>query len=927
MANATRALAGKTRVLSAAVGVSLLLVSGLLPPSSLAGWPSLLENPRAAASALSPTACDARRGPLSPALAPTEAGGGTCGAAVNSAGGSWTPGAWGMDSAPWSPNRTLAWSTVPAPPFGAGEGAGLAADSVGGDAILFGGQTGSALSSRTQQYNESNGTWSVLPPSASPSARSYFAFAADSPARLAVLFGGVVNASSLRVDNATWTYQFATGTWTNVSKAVAPAPREDAAFTIDPAAGFGLLYGGWNQDYSPTSSITYSDLWRFNLSTEEWSPVAVTGSAAPPPLQGATFTWDPAVDRFDLFGGCYPCSSEIWQFNPVANEWNALPTPSGTVPTPREDGSWTWDPSASVDVLFGGTDGLVRFNDTFEYFPLANRWVEETPPVAPSPRFAPASAWLNVSGNQTLVLSGGNTSPPLSPDFWRLAPTSNLTFLAINESSLLPLAAANISVDGAPGQLTDAHGYLNLTQLVASETSVNVTRLGYHANASTFWLPPASSTSMEYRLSPVPPARLEIRVIDPVGLPIGNVSVNVTVDGEAAPGSPTGTDPAGYANFTDVPSEIPVPSAVVRASAPENYTSSASISIPPGSADAAALTLVPYPRIDLHVMGLLANLSLVPVHRATVTEDGLNLGSTLSTGWLNATSLLPGEVGLVVDAEGFDPATQSVDLPTEGNITVSITLTGEPFGLLQVTVREAATGDPIAGAAVRATSVSSLSSVDTSRVAFTNVSGLTLLTVPQGGYQVSASAYGYVATNTSTPVEVLSGGTVNVTLYLILLPGATVDVLVHAADTGAPLASARVAIGRTSPGFTDGNGWANFTNVHFGNVFVNVSHPGYFNNSTEVDLAPFEVVPELLVNLTPGISQPGNTTGPGPFGGFPPSLGSLWPYLVAFAVMLLGAAAYLFYLRTPRPDGRRPATPQTAGPPAPSGERPAQRPP
>jgi len=381
-------------------------------------------------------------------------------------------------STAWSPSHALDWAAAQAPPNGGMEGAGLASDSPNGTAVLFGGQSLGVLDSSTQVYNETTNSWTFLHPSSSPAPRSYFAFGADPSTRVAVLFGGIVNASSLQVDNSTWVYQFENETWVNVSASVAPEPREDSAFAIDPTAGYGLLYGGWNQDYSPTSSITYSDLWRFTLSTDSWSRVLpAPASPLPPPLHGARFTWDPVANEFDLFGGCYPCSNVVWQFSPVTGVWSEVSAPSGTLPGARADSSWNWDPVNQADVLFGGTSSAVSFGDTFEFLPTGDHWTEIEPTVAPSARFASASAWLNVTGNETLLLSGGNTSLPV-PDLWRLAPTSNLSIRVVDFDNDSPISGANVSVDGLPPLPTNQIGYLNLTQLNATETFLNVTKLG-----------------------------------------------------------------------------------------------------------------------------------------------------------------------------------------------------------------------------------------------------------------------------------------------------------------------------------------------------------------------------------------------------------------------------------------------------------------
>lgn len=798
--------------------------------------------------------------------------------------------------------RALAWGLMPAPPTGSGAGGGMAPDPIGQDAVLFGGETGGVLSRATQVYNESTNSWSVLTPSSAPSARSDFAFGANESGRVAVLFGGLVNATTLRVDNSTWLYHFPTRSWVNVSASVAPPPREDAAFAVDPVAGFALLYGGWNQNYTPTSTETFSDLWKFSFASDSWTQLHPSGTT-PPPLQGAMFSWDPLTGLFLLYGGCYPCSSSVWAYNPVSGTWSLLPAAGGAVPAPRADGAWSWDPVDDAAVLFGGTNGATTFNDTFEYLPSNNSWVEQAVSFAPSPRSNVAAAWLNVPGNETLLLSGGREPSPLGPDLWRLAPTANLSLLVRNSSSGLPLPSARIVLDGSFGGSTDAAGYLNLTQVNAIETVVNVSLLGYADAELTFWIAPASSTAEEFDLEPVAPANVSVRVVmNGTGLPVDGARVNLTVEGQLISGPSETTDPRGYLNYSYVPSARPAPNATVVASSPLNYTASTSFPLFPGSDLRLVVNLTRYPWLELEVTGLLANQTLAPVQYASVSEDGTFLDLTGTNGWLNITSRDPGgNVTIGITAEGFAPFASHVTLPRSGNFSALYQLQGFTFGRIEVTVLDQKSGATIVGATVRGTSVPLLSSVAVTVVAVSRIIGPATLFVPPGYYSVNVSAYGYYPFNTSSPLAVGSNAVVPLSVNLTLLPGADINVLVRAAGGGPPLPSARVVMGSLPASLTNSAGWSNFTNVHFGPTVLSVSDPGYANNSTTLLLDPEERIPEYLVNLTPlpvGTSGPGN--GSGPFGGYLPSGATVWPYVLVLVLTVVGALVYLLLLRVAR---------------------------
>ncbi len=815
----------------------------------------------------------------------------------------------GASSSPGSnPALTLAWAAGPPPSTAAGSGAGMAADPAGDQAVLFGGEQNGVLSNATQVYNESTDTWKSLGAGAAPSPRASFAIGADTSARVAVVFGGVVNATTGRVDNQTWIYHFATATWTNVTSSVAPAARENAALAVNTTGGYALLFGGTNPEYTPTSSLTYRDLWEFNFTTDLWSPLAPAGPR-PPALQGAMLTRDTATGEFLLYGGCYPCSSNVWEFRP-ATGWSEAPTANGTVPSPRASGAWSWDPVDQVAVLFGGTNGSGLFNSTFEYLPVTNSWVEQTPTRSPSIRSDAAAAWLDVPGNETLLLSGGAGAAPIGPDLWRLAPTASLSVLVENASSGLPITGARVLLGGSSVGSTDPAGYLNLTQVNPTETILNISHLGYADAQRAFWLAPASSTSEAFQLVPVPPARVSVQVVENgTQVPIPGASVSLTVDGFPMPaGTPGGS---GFVNFTDVPSARPAPNATVTASAPLNYSGATTFFLEPNSTVQIQLGLVPYPVLKLGVIGVLAVATVVPVRNANITENGVSLGRTDGAGWLNRTSLVPGgNVTLAVTAEGFSSLTAAFSLPSTGVFTTTFHLTGLPYGTLFVTVHDAATGEGLLGADVNISSTG-LGTVVFNSIAPTRyvgqVPGVVSEQVPTGSYWVNATLFGYHPAFALAPVFVGSGRLVSISVNMTLLPGANVSVLVRADHGGPPIPGARVSAQGLLVQATTTEGWANFTNVHFGPTIFEVSCPGYANNSTLLTLNPMENV-STLVNLTSlspgGRGSPGN--GSLLFGNDLPTGVEIWPYALVVVFTVVGALVYLLFLRVaPRADESR----------------------
>ena len=789
--------------------------------------------------------------------------------------------------------QDLAWGQLGGPNSTAFAGAGFAPDPLGEQAVLFGGVNGSSLSDSTEVYNESTNAWTLLTPSPRPSARADFAFASNVSGRFAVLFGGVVNETDLRPDNSTWVYSFSLRTWMNVSSGTAPPAREDAAFAIDPLSGAAFLFGGWNRDFGPTSTVTYNDLWKFDPTSHVWMPLESQGNV-PPPLEGATFSWDPLIGTLLLYGGCYPCSSTIWSLDPTTATWTELAPAAGVVPAPRASGAWSWDPVQGSDVLFGGTDGQGSYNDTYEYLPATNTWVREAPLYAPSARSVPAYAWLNVSGNETLLLAGGYANPAVGPALWRLAPTANLSIEVQNASDDAVVSGARVDIGTVFEGTTNASGVLTLTDVNPIETALRVARLGYAVAERSFWLAPASVTYVNLSLTPVAPSDVSFHVVsNGTNVSLAGVSVNLTVDQQFLAPSPIATDALGWANYSGVPTESPAPIAVAVATSIENYTATQNFSLPSGSNIALTLNLTPFPRLEIEVTGFLANSTQVPVQNAEVTESGLPLGQTLPNGWLNTTSAFPGgPTHLSISAYGFATNASNVTLPYQGTFVDRFSLAGLPFGNMSVTVLDNDTHQPISGAVVEATGQSNRSTVATHVLQGTKHRLPAPLSVPAGYYLVRVTAYGYYPYLTSTAILVSPRALVLLVVNLTLLPGANVSVLVHDESTGLPLSNANVSLGGLGPNQTDAGGWINFTNVHFGLANVSVSASGYYNNTTTVALAPYQDIAEFLVNMTP--VSPG---GGGPSGS--PLLGGLTavPYLVVLLITVFGAITFLLLLR------------------------------
>lgn len=789
----------------------------------------------------------------------------------------------------------LAWSEIvaEAPSGTLGAGAEMVADSSTSSALVFGGANSQGLSNATLSYSESTNAWTNVRSTNAPSPRSDFAFGFDASTGDAVLFGGLLNLTSESVSSTTWTYNITEETWTNVSQA-GPAPRENPAFAIDPALGIGLLYGGENPNYQSVGTLTYSDLWELDLSSFAWTQIKVTSGPRPPPLEGAALTWDPLNGQFEMFGGCAPCSNTVWEFDPVSEEWSELGVPSNA-PAPTSGSSWTYDPLLGADLLFGGTDGTTADNETAIFYPGNDTWIPQTLP-GPGARWSAASAYLNVTGNATWLVAGGATLAGPTFDLWRLSPTSDLSLRVENASAPnLPVAGANVTLNGQTLGFTNGEGYLNLTQIDGVDSRLWVDAYTYFANDSILWLPPGSSNQRTVLLTVIPVSErgtVRVTVDEAGGAPIIGADVNLTVNGTRVNSQAETTGATGMVDFSRV-----VPGTLnVSASATGWRANSAGGTLALAGTANITVQLSLAPILSVNVSGLLPSLLTVPLQGVTVSLNGVKLGMTNTTGTLAEPTDAFGPCNVSGDVAGYRSATVAVVVPWTGTVNASLQLVSLPAGGIDARVLNGSNGQPLFGAEVDVYSYVPLPSGWYDVTLDTNVTGWANYTsLLQGYYEVIASAGGYAP---SVPVfeHLLSGETTSLTFVLFLYPAAEIALRVQSATNGTPIAGANVSLAGYAIEQTDSFGFANLSQVPAGTYMVTASATGYLTNRTVLTFTPLEIA-TIPINLTPAIPPKENhQSAASPFSLLPAS--SLWELLLLVpAVLAVGGALYSLAVR------------------------------
>lgn len=800
-------------------------------------------------------------------------------------------------------SNAMAWVPLSPNAPNAGAGAGFAAVSSLGEGLLFGGDTGAGLGNASYLYDEGTNRWAPVATTVAPSPRSDFAFAASPGAQTAVLFGGRVNAASDVASNDTWQFSFVSGVWTNESGAVAPAPREDAAFAV--GNGVALLFGGWDSSVGGSGEVTYSDTWILNLATYAWAPVTVTGGISPGALRGASLVWQPTLGVFVLFGGCYPCSNALWAFSPGTDTWTPL-SAFGPAPSPRMEGVWVWDPALAVDLLFAGSNGTDDFNDTFYYAPGQSEWTRAGGFAAPSPRTSAAADFLDTPGNQTLLLSGGAVGGVSLSDTWRLSAVVNLTVQVTNASSGTGIANATVGISHSAYLLTNSSGGAAAKPIPAEETTVNATDPGYSNGSESSWLAPGENVRITLSLTPLNPANVFVFVGAPNGTAITNASVNITFGARLIPGDPRFTDPSGLVEFRDVPSAV----GAVTASHPGFHTNSSRVDFTPGSTLSVSLTLSPTLLLEIQTLGVLPGGNEVPLIGASVDVGDLFVGVTDGSGWRNVSTNSTGLVKVEAGAYGFHNASEVLPGAFTGVSTVSLVLKAGPFPSVTVQVIGRSTGS-IQALLKNATVVVKSASTGPTGPFLENLTtgtgGKVEFTPPPGNYTFQASAAGYQSNASTSPLDALPGAQLLVTIYLAPFGFSSLYVWVASTTLGhPPIGGAAVVLNITGVNLTDGlpysqmirgtdsDGWANVSGVPVTTVIVTASAVGFEPNSTAVVFTESgaSITIELLLSPVP----PGAYTG---LRILPANPEAVWELALLPVAVLVGVLVYLTVLRTP----------------------------
>ena len=264
--------------------------------------------------------------------------------------------------------------------------AAMAYDAAHGQTVLFGG--GNRLNTWGDTWTWDGTNWTQQLQQNGPGERSGAAMVYDPAHHQVILFAGFGVGGGTR-NNDTWAWD---GTsWTQLSPATSPPPRQSHAMAYDSLHGQVVMFGGINQ-----TNQYYQDTWVWNgVTWAEMSP-----SSVPPARAYHAMAYDSAHENVVLFGGS---GTGIFNDTWVWNGANWTQEFTGNQPSARYSHAMAFDSVHGQTVLFGGCGPQGSLDDTWLW--NGGNWSEASPQASPSVRCGQSMAYD--SGNDLVVLFGG----------------------------------------------------------------------------------------------------------------------------------------------------------------------------------------------------------------------------------------------------------------------------------------------------------------------------------------------------------------------------------------------------------------------------------------------------------------------------------------------------------------------------------------
>ncbi|HEV8535358.1 MAG TPA: kelch repeat-containing protein [Candidatus Limnocylindria bacterium] len=167
---------------------------------------------------------------------------------------------------------------------------------------------------KTWSYDVDANHWTDRLPQNGPLGRRYYTLAYDEASDRTILFGGEQRAD-------TWAYDFGANTWTEMRPAKSPPGRLYHAMAYDPKSDRMILFGGAGSGEKPLG-----DTWTYDYDTNTWTELTV--QPAPSARGWHAMAYDAPTSTVVLFGGGVDRGhflADTWVFDPTRRVWSSAP--------------------------------------------------------------------------------------------------------------------------------------------------------------------------------------------------------------------------------------------------------------------------------------------------------------------------------------------------------------------------------------------------------------------------------------------------------------------------------------------------------------------------------------------------------------------------------------------------------------------------
>jgi N-acetylneuraminic acid mutarotase len=254
--------------------------------------------------------------------------------------------------------------------------------------ILFGGGHGRPYyDDVTWVYDYEPNRWRRMSPYPEPSPRYNFGMAYDSNYDKTIIFGGE---GGMQNYEDTWSYDYVSNTWTNMSPAIHPVHRWGTQMVYLSNHNLVMMFGGC----SHPPYVYHDDTWFYDYGTNTWT--RKYQYIYPEGRMGHFMAYNSKHDKVVLFGGAGSGMShhfdDTWVYDYSSNTWTNM-NPA-TYPTERYWGGMTYDSKHDKIILFAGMgvkdDPNVNqaLDDLWIYDYETNTWNEIHPKIKSFPQYS-----------------------------------------------------------------------------------------------------------------------------------------------------------------------------------------------------------------------------------------------------------------------------------------------------------------------------------------------------------------------------------------------------------------------------------------------------------------------------------------------------------------------------------------------------------